>query len=162
MTSHKNDPDAGYRFFALLISIPLLLVIWAMVFPRFFPLSQEVLPRLAVGYGTILLGFFIGARIGGSLGKADGYLERSLASVLGLGMGLVILLLDISPALAVLITGIGGLGAWDSWSGFKGVLPRPYARMRMRATMLVCLALIIILILHGVSVPLIAPFPSST
>ena len=122
-----------------------------MLFSGLVPIEQVLLERVIVGYGALLLGFFSGARLGLIL-LPDGRRNLNLWPVLGApALGLLIVLLPFTIAIALLIVGFGAQGAWDSWSGFSGRLPRTYAAMRRTMTWAVSLTLMAVLILHGLA-----------
>ncbi len=122
-----------------------------MLFSGLVPLGEAVLERAVVGYSALLLGFFSGARFGRFLLPGEES-KRGLGLILALlALGLAAVLLPFTIAIALLIVGFGGQGAWDSWSGFKGTLPRAYAAARRMMTWAVCLTLMAVLVLHGLA-----------
>ncbi|HHS83207.1 MAG TPA: DUF3429 family protein [Devosia sp.] len=149
-----DAPSSAFRLQALILTFPLAVLFILALAPFLSPLAPGDVHHVAVGYATILLGFHAGVRAGARLRLPTRSWKWQMALLSGPGLGLLVLLLETSAALAVLIVGFGALGAWDSWAAFRGELPRNYGRARMGATILSCLLLILIFVLHGLGSPL--------
>ncbi len=148
-----SDTEQSKRLLLLLLALcsPLFAGLAGMLFSGLLPIEDASLERAIIGYSALLLGFFSGARLGRLL-LPDGRDQQGMWLVLALpALGLLIVLVPFTIALALLIVGFGAQGAWDSWSGFKGTLPRAYAATRRTMTWIVCLTLMAVLVLHGLA-----------
>lgn len=156
-----DAPSSAFRFQSLMLIFPLAVLAVLSLAPFLSPLTPGDVHQVAVGYATILLGFHAGVRAGARLRVPSRSWRWQLALLSGPALGLLVLLLDISAALAMLVAGFGALGAWDSWAAFRGDLPQDYARTRMGATIVTCLLLILIFVLHGLGSPLAGTVPDA-
>ncbi|HHG90363.1 MAG TPA: DUF3429 family protein [Devosia sp.] len=144
--------EQGKKLLVLLLVLcaPLIAGLAGMLFSGLLPMDQDSLERAIIGYGTLVLGFFSGARLGRTLLTGD--TKRSIWLVLLLpALGLLVVVMPFTTALALLIVGFGAQGAWDSWSGFRGALAKDYAAQRRAITLIICLTLVAILVLHGLA-----------
>jgi hypothetical protein len=71
------------------------------------------------------------------------------ASVAAPVVATVALLLPDEAALGVLAAGLAGVGAWDVWSAEAGGAPSWYGKLRLRATLIVAAALVVVLLSLG-------------
>ncbi|MCF6327231.1 MAG: DUF3429 domain-containing protein [Devosiaceae bacterium] len=135
--------------FVMAFSLPVFLALVFFVFPGLAIIGQEKLQIALVGYCVVLLSFFAGTRYGALLNGIEAQTGWLVPFALGPVLAIAILLMPFSLALAVLIAGFGGHGAWDSWAAFKGKLPKDYSTRRILLTATICLMLITILIVSG-------------
>ncbi len=151
VSAGKSEQNANLLMFLLVLCAPLFVGLAGVLFSGLLPVEPASLEQAIVGYGALLLGFFSGARLGFLL-LPGGHGNRGFWPVLGApALGLLALLVPFTIAVALLIVGFGAQGAWDSWSGFSGKLPKAYAAMRRTVTWVICLTLMAILILHGMA-----------
>jgi hypothetical protein len=128
--------------------VPLLAAMLLLALPGLLPIDGAVVERVVVAYAALLLSFLGGVRWGIRIGGRAGTDMIYLLGALGPALGLVVLLLPFSPALALLTVGFAAQGAWDVWSGLGKSVPETYARHRSVATLMICVALIAILFLQ--------------
>jgi len=114
--------------------------------PSLQPLDQVVFERALLGYGAVILGFLSGVRWGMRMQGGFGSDIIYLAAIVVSGGGFLTLLLPFPLGIALLIVGFGAQGAWDVWGGFRGSVPRAYARMRSVITWMTCAVLIATLV----------------
>jgi len=135
--------------FVMAFALPVFLALAFFVFPDLNIVGQEKLQIVLVGYCVALLSFFAGTRFGALLNGNEAQTGWILPFALGPVLAISILFMPFTLALAVLIAGFGGHGAWDSWAAFQGKLPKDYSTRRILLTAIICLMLIAILILNG-------------
>ncbi|HUV32327.1 MAG TPA: DUF3429 domain-containing protein [Devosiaceae bacterium] len=115
------------------------------LFPSLDILDPVVFERALLGYGALILSFLGGVRWGIRMQGGAGSDLTYLVGIGGSVLGFLTLLMPYGLGLTVLIVGFGAHGAWDVWGGFRGTVPRPYARLRSMMTWLVCAVLLAIL-----------------
>ncbi len=142
---------AAFPYFALAICLPLVLGGIFFVFPQLSIFSAAKLETIFVGYGTVLLGFFSGIRFGTKLNTNRSGKVWMVPFLAGPFLGLIVLGVPFSLALAILAVGFGAQGAWDSLAAFRGNLPNRYTAMRTTTTWLICALLILVFILDGMN-----------
>ncbi|MCF6301618.1 MAG: DUF3429 domain-containing protein [Devosiaceae bacterium] len=141
---------AAFPYFALATCLPLVLGLGFFIFPDFSPFAPSKLETIFVGYATLLLGFFSGIRFGTKLLSKRSGNVWIVPFIAGPLLGLMVLSVPFSLALAMLATGFGAHGAWDSLSAFRGKLPTRYTAMRTTTTWIICAILILVFIINGV------------
>lgn len=137
-------------FFALVVCAPLLVVLILFLLPDLAIISRAKIQIVLVGYCVGLLGFFAGTRFGALINGTGSQTAWIIPFIAGPIVGVGVLLLPFSLALAVLIAAFGGHGAWDSWASFNGKLPKEYWARRTLLTWMICLILIAIFVIEGV------------
>lgn len=147
----KGAKKAVFPYFALATCLPLVLGAFFFVFPQFSFFTVSKLEIIFVGYGIVLLGFFSGIRFGARLNVNRSGKVWIIPFLAGPFLGLVVLSVPFSLALAMLAVGFGAHGAWDSLAAFRGNLPNRYTAMRTTTTWLMCALLILVFVLDGVS-----------
>jgi hypothetical protein len=141
-------------FAAIAGLIPFAGALILTLFPGAALLDPIVLERATIGYGALILGFLGGVRWGIRMQGGAGSDLTYLVGIAGAIVGFFTLLMPYVLALAVLTVGFGAQGAWDVWGGFRGTVPKPYARLRSTLTWLVCILLIAIIAIKGIQAAL--------
>ncbi len=130
---------------------PLILALAAKIFPDAGFIAPDLLDRLIVYYGVLMLVFFSGARLGLGVRSFTGAPLRLWPPLLGPVLALIVLLQPFLLALAFLIVGFGALGAWEAWARSRGRTIAQYQAMRTFVTVVICLALVAIFVVSGVN-----------
>lgn len=140
-----------FPFFVIALCLPLIIGGVFFVLPQYSPFEMIRLEMIFVGYASVLLAFFSGIRLGTNLLKSSINRIWLVPFASGPLLGLFVLVVPFSLALATLAVGFGAHGAWDALSAFKGELPGKYSAMRSALTWLICALLILVFVLDGVA-----------